>query len=78
MLTASAQNPNNNGNHQGGGNNGNGVGNSSSLDNGDFDLGDPDEEPSTQVPFDDYVPFLLAGAVVYGVWVNQKKKIAQA
>ena len=36
--------------------------------------GVPDDPDATQVPFDDYVPFLIAGVLVYGVCVNQKRK----
>ena len=51
------------------------------------DIGDPggapgydadDPIPDTEVPFDDYVPFMVAGIVVYGVWTNRQKKIVQA
>ena len=37
---------------------------------------DPDDV-TTDVPFDDYVPFLVAGIVVYGVWMNRQKKAVQ-
>jgi hypothetical protein len=39
---------------------------------------DPDTVNETDVPFDDYVPFLVAGIVVYGVWMNRQKKTVQA
>ena len=38
--------------------------------------GDPDAAP-TEVPFDDYVPFMIAGVVVYGVLANRQKKDVQ-
>jgi hypothetical protein len=44
-----------------------------------FGVGDPDGYDSeTQVPIDDYVPFLVAGVVVYGVCMNKKKQTVQA
>ena len=48
----------------------------SSDDDPAFVPGDPDQ--STDVPFDDYVPFLVAGVVVYAVWMNRQKKTVQA
>ncbi len=38
---------------------------------------DPDDV-ATDVPFDTYVPFLVAGIVVYGVWKNRQKKAVLA
>jgi len=52
---------------------------SSSSDSNDPGVvgGDPDQEDATQVPFGDYVPFMVAGIIVYGIYVNRQKRAVQ-
>jgi hypothetical protein len=78
-LAANAGKGNKNGNGNGGNGNHNGwIDNSDDEDqNNPGEVGgDPDEgSDTTNVPIDDYIPVLIAGAVGYGFWMNRKRKL---
>jgi hypothetical protein len=68
-LQSSAKNPFNNGNHYGQ------IKHESESESEDEPADAPDYDPdATNVPFDDFVPFLVSCAIIYGIAIKIKFK----